>query len=556
MRVRANAFVSELIAKEILEARVPARLAAAFAAWVEDELGRLPSGDELEEWFEEHDNLCDLFGGGDELERSAERHFGSAFADAPAVEAENPELERAIAEQPDAVEPFLVYSDWLQEHGDPLGELIALGADARRRPAFDRLLERRKAALLGELAPHVPSQLELEWFCGLVRAVRAKVELPGRLWGPLWGLRVTRIARVLHVDLTSTNRYAHDAMMNAFVEHAPATVDRVVLEQVQGVDVTTMMRPGLRRLEVIERPGAGARARLPPQLPASLDTLLLHVGVPQLAPGAAQWTVRVLGLNATVEATEVLRIVDLPALERIELQPPPVLPLPPVAISGANWGPESGIEAVLDALDPPLPALHQLSLHGELGGLTTLGMVGNRALAERIDDLALSSIGLGDRDLTAVVERLRPFKALRSLDVTGNELTSWALQRLRAHVPTVIDRGQLPAGTLAERRMRRFAGSRLIPGRELVESRRWQDTGREDHFAWARYRGTEDYELWVRDDLTNWGCTCPSSYQPCKHVVALALLAEARRIPTGHSPGVVTRVGSARTGQYTALVPE
>lgn len=549
MRVRANAFVSELIAKEILEARVPARLAAAFAAWVEDELGRVPSGDELEEWFEEHDDLCDLFAGGDELERFAERHFGSAFADAPAVEAQYPELERAIAEQPDAVEPFLVYSDWLQEHGDPLGELIALGADAGRRPAFERLLERRKSALLGELAPHVPSQLELEWFCGLVREVRADVELPGRLWEPLWGLRVTRVARVLHVDMVSTNRYAHDAMMKAFVEHAPATVDRVVLDQVQGVDVGKLMRPGLRRLEVIERPGAGARARLPPQLPASLDTLLLHVGIPQLAPGAARWPVRVLGLNATVEASEVLRTVDLPALERLELQPPPVLPLPPVANSGANWGPESGIEAVLDALDPPPPALHELSLHGELGGLTTLAMVGSRALAERIDELALSSIGVGDRDLTAVVERLVPLKALRSLDVTGNELTSWGLQRLRDHVSTVIDRGQLPVGTLADRRMRRFAGSRLVPGRELVESRRWQDSGREDHFAWARYQGTEDYELWVRDDLANWGCTCPSSYQPCKHVVALALLAEARRVPTGHSPGVVTRVGSARAAQ-------
>ena len=553
MRVRANAFVSELIAKEILEARVPARLAAAFATWVEDEVGRVPSGDELEEWFEEHDNLCDLFAGGEELERSVERHFGSAFADAPPIEAENPDLERAISEQPDSAEPYLVYSDWLQEHGDPLGELIALGAagltDSGRRAAFDRTLERRKAALLGELAPHVPSQVELEWFCGLVREVRASVELPGRLWEPLWGLRVTRVVQSLRVDMASTNRYAHDAMMQAFVEHAPATVDHVVLDQVQGVDVSAMMRPGLRHLEVVGRAGFGVRARLPTELPESLDTLLLHVGVPHLAPGAARWNVRRLGLDMTGDAAELLRNVDLPNLERLTLQAPPFPPAPPVAASGANWGPDSGIEAVLDALHRPPPGLHQLTLHGELGGLSILRMVGTRPLAQRIEDLALSSLGLGDRDVGMLVELLGPLSNVRSLDVTGNELTSWALQRLRSHVPTVVDHGQLPAGTLADRRLRRFAGSRLIPGRELVESRRWQSTGREDHFAWARYRGTEDYELWVRDDLTNWGCTCPSSYQPCKHVVALALLVEARSVPTGRSEGVVDRVGSARQRQ-------
>ena len=39
---------------------------------------------------------------------------------------EHPAMLAAIAETPDDPRPYLVYADWLQEHGDPLGHLIAL----------------------------------------------------------------------------------------------------------------------------------------------------------------------------------------------------------------------------------------------------------------------------------------------------------------------------------------------------------------------------------------------------------------------------------------------
>ena len=42
--------------------------------------------------------------------------------------ASNAQLEAAIAEDPDDVQRWLVYADWLQEAGDPRGELIALHA--------------------------------------------------------------------------------------------------------------------------------------------------------------------------------------------------------------------------------------------------------------------------------------------------------------------------------------------------------------------------------------------------------------------------------------------
>ncbi|MBA3541340.1 MAG: TIGR02996 domain-containing protein [Deltaproteobacteria bacterium] len=46
----------------------------------------------------------------------------------------NLELEAEIAKTPDEVAPYLVYADWLQQHGDPRGELIALSVELEHAP--------------------------------------------------------------------------------------------------------------------------------------------------------------------------------------------------------------------------------------------------------------------------------------------------------------------------------------------------------------------------------------------------------------------------------------
>jgi uncharacterized protein (TIGR02996 family) len=64
---------------------------------------------------------------------AAKRKEGYAEAQARAVagansqkgaRAFNPELEAMIAEAPDDADRYLVYADWLMQHGDPRGELI------------------------------------------------------------------------------------------------------------------------------------------------------------------------------------------------------------------------------------------------------------------------------------------------------------------------------------------------------------------------------------------------------------------------------------------------
>jgi uncharacterized protein (TIGR02996 family) len=95
--------------------------------------------------------------------------------------ARNPELEEAICEAPaDAIEPFLVYGDWLEAQGDPRGELVAVQAkrlgdpnDIALRDAEARILDRHRASLIGDLP--VGDGATLLWRLGFIREARIAV---------------------------------------------------------------------------------------------------------------------------------------------------------------------------------------------------------------------------------------------------------------------------------------------------------------------------------------------------------------------------------------------
>lgn len=68
-------------------------------------------------------------------------------------DARNPELERAILANPYDREAYAVFADWLQERGDPRGELISLQL-AGNDVAAKQLLAAQEAYFLGPLAKH------------------------------------------------------------------------------------------------------------------------------------------------------------------------------------------------------------------------------------------------------------------------------------------------------------------------------------------------------------------------------------------------------------------
>lgn len=84
------------------------------------------------------------------------------------------ELERAMLERPDDPEPYLVYADYLQEFGDPRGELITVQFQRDAEPdrkrfagAERRLLVDQRDYFLGQVFPYL-DRLELDWRWGFI----------------------------------------------------------------------------------------------------------------------------------------------------------------------------------------------------------------------------------------------------------------------------------------------------------------------------------------------------------------------------------------------------
>lgn len=84
----------------------------------------------------------------------------------------NPLLEAQIAAEPDSLEPYLVYADWLIERGDPRGDWIRLQIVADAETAEDAWLVKHGAALVGPIAAWMRSPADprpFTWFRGFIR---------------------------------------------------------------------------------------------------------------------------------------------------------------------------------------------------------------------------------------------------------------------------------------------------------------------------------------------------------------------------------------------------
>nr|MDQ3369911.1 hypothetical protein [Myxococcota bacterium] len=193
-----------------------------------------------------------------------------------------------------------------------------------------------------------------------------------------------------------------------------------------------------------------------------------------------------------------------------------------------------------------VPALTHLAIADGLLDAKSFGKLARLPLAARLTSLALTSLELTDELLHAFTRTRGAFPALTEIDVSANELSRDGLTAARHFAPTVISRRQHRPGTGMEQRVRRFAGSRLQAAEEIADPKAWRRAGRDGDIRWARYRGDADYELFISADLERYGCSCPSSIQPCKHVVALALLAERTPLAAAPSGGVEHRVGRRR----------
>jgi uncharacterized protein (TIGR02996 family) len=240
--------------------------------------------------------------------------------------AANPELERTIDEDPDRVEPFLVYADWLSERGDPRGELIACQAPdaphaAHRRAA--QLLARHETYLVGpylrsdRIGEYIQWTMRLGYLDSLRLASSIELEeehfkfVENALKG-LMQLPITRFLRGLTFGCTNFEGNCNFRFLY------PTLVD-------------AGPRPTLRDLcigdftaeeQEISWTSAGNLADLAGLYP-NLRSLRVHAGSFELAGGLAYPKLEKLSIRNTT-VTDVSPLKDLKKLKVLDVKGPAI----------------------------------------------------------------------------------------------------------------------------------------------------------------------------------------------------------------------------------------
>jgi uncharacterized protein (TIGR02996 family) len=255
------------------------------------------------------------------------------------------DLVAAIHAAPDDPDAYLVAADWLQQRGDPHGELIALAiaqaSDPGLAPAVDALQE-----AIDPLAPLERRRWPHDWRWGFLR--RAVVSVETR--SIVRELLRAPAAQCLRELVVIGGRTSTLVALEVIVDHAPA----------------------LRALRSLELPRHSIRRAMQPHWPELPELERLVIGAAQLPVESVLPSLRELELDLADHPQDWLDRAPLPTVETLILhsEGPLVDPLRFLA---------------------PVPNLRRLTVVGEFG---TIDHAGLEALATRVDVVDVISLEL------------------------------------------------------------------------------------------------------------------------------------------------------------------
>jgi len=317
----------------------------------------------------------------------------------------HPGLEAAIVADPDAPGPYAVLGDWLQQQGDPRGQLIGLvlGESSRKVTAeVAKLLREHRDYLLGPLAqiPDAGDEPVFEWRWGFIHRAQLDRDVIGDD-EPVRTLLLHPSARFL-VELRADG--LGQPAIDTLAATAPATL-RALHVGATDVDLTRLWPavPELRRLTI-----AGERLEL--------GTLAL----PQLA----QLRLR----DQTLRASTARRLARAP--------------WPHVQLLEVDFGESFRGDASIDELQawlarPDLPALTHLALHHVRSLDELVRDLAFCPVAAQLETLELVAGNLTDAAAHELASKRASFPRLARLHVAKNRITDAGLAALRAAFPSV-----------------------------------------------------------------------------------------------------------------------
>lgn len=185
-------------------------------------------------------------------------------AEAVVQNARNPELEAALLDEPDNVNAWQVYGDWLQQQGDPRGTNIALRRASLAAPKDLRAAERVREHELKHAAYLHAGLREVQVGWGFLDMVRVEKAAQLEVLGADAGRFVRRIEVAAYVPAEELAR-----IIEAIGRHAPRTLRELAVEaEISMASVTPIaaMLPRLRVLDLechLERTCVEQLAQLP-----------------------------------------------------------------------------------------------------------------------------------------------------------------------------------------------------------------------------------------------------------------------------------------------------
>ena len=358
----------------------------------------------------------------------------------------NPELAAAIirandgasdgGDEPDvvAIDPYLVYGDWLQARGDPRGELVAVQVQRLRQPdkalqalenrlfkqhSFlpDRLRHmielgrRRRRRASGSEAQRVPC--DVEWRFGFVH--RARIGRDSKKTA-LYGARVVR--RAVRPPLGASPPRAHD--------RPAGPVGRVRLRADRGRDRPPWANLAARPVHRRFRPRKTGSWRPASWATSAACTADCPISAACIFAPARCSSATSRGRRCASSASRPLpsrrrRFAPWPrptcrALRRLS-----------IAVSGSL--PPTGLATFLAS--SRLPALRHLRIAGTAATHELWRALAASPLAGHLETLDLSSGTLADRDVDDLIAARLAFGQVVRVDLSGNTLSNYAASSLR-----------------------------------------------------------------------------------------------------------------------------
>lgn len=359
----------------------------------------------------------------------------------------NPELEKAIDNNPYDTDAYSVLADWLQHHGDPRGELIALQL-ANKDKAAKALIEKHAGYFLGPLAEHVKTYDgentdAFTWKYGFIHAVRlshdhyANEEWEGKLADVLEMLIDHASGRFLaEITFVFNNDPSEDTLqdlIDILVKRAPKTIRKLHFGD---YDFCGPASPTATGNTEISWYGIGNLSKLWKSVP-KLRTLITQGGSSEISD--VPFKLGALELPELVHAEFRSGGLERPNAKAISNGQFPNIEYLEIWYGDDSYGGNAkpkDVQLLLDRVD--LPKLRYLGLKNAMFTDELPERLAAASLTKQLTVLDLSMGCMTDKGAELMAKHKDAFAHLDKLDVSENYLTKAGIAALEGVAKTVV----------------------------------------------------------------------------------------------------------------------